>query len=41
MLEKFNGIFYLIIYLVHFIGVGIYAFFKLFLALKASWKDLV
>ena len=39
MLEKFNGIFYLIIYLVHFIGVVLH--FKLFLALKASWKDLV
>ena len=23
MLEKFNGIFYLIIYLIHFIGVGV------------------
>ena len=26
MIEKFNNIFYLIIYLVHFAGVGIYAF---------------
>ena len=40
MLEKFNGIFYLIIYLVHFIGVGVYAF-QTILALKALWKDLV
>ena len=30
MLEKFNGIFYLIIYLVHFIGVGVYAFQTIF-----------
>jgi len=26
MIEKFNNIFYLIIYLVHFAGVGVYAF---------------
>ena len=26
MIEKFNGIFYLIIFLVHFIGTGVYAF---------------
>jgi hypothetical protein len=26
MIEKFNGIFYLIIYLLHFIGVGAYAY---------------
>ena len=26
MLEKFNGIIYLIIFLVHFIGTGVYAF---------------
>jgi hypothetical protein len=26
MIEKFNNIFYLIIYLVHFAGVGMYAF---------------
>tara|TARA_B100001029_G_C14983091_1_gene407247 strand:+ start:296 stop:712 length:417 start_codon:yes stop_codon:yes gene_type:complete len=30
MLEKFNGIFYLIIYLVHFLGVGVYAFQTIF-----------
>ena len=30
MIEKFNGIFYLIIYLVHFIGVGVYAFQTIF-----------
>ena len=30
MVEKFNGIFYLIIYLVHFIGVGVYAFQTIF-----------
>ena len=26
MIEKFNNIFYLIIFLVHFVGIGIYAF---------------
>ena len=26
MIEKFNNIFYLIIFLVHFLGVGVYAF---------------
>ena len=26
MIDKFNGIFYLIIFLVHFIGTGVYAF---------------
>ena len=26
MIEKFNGIIYLIIFLVHFIGLGVYAF---------------
>ena len=26
MIEKFNGIFYLIVFLVHFIGVGVYAY---------------
>ena len=26
MIEKFNGIIYLIIFLVHFIGIGVYAF---------------
>ena len=26
MIEKFNGIIYLIIFLVHFIGTGVYAF---------------
>ena len=26
MIEKFNNIFYLIIFIVHFLGVGIYAF---------------
>ena len=30
MIEKFNNIFYLIIYLVHFLGVGIYAFQTIF-----------
>ena len=40
MIEKFNGIFYLIIYLVHLLEL-VFTHFKLFLALKASWKDLV
>jgi len=26
MVDKFNGVFYLIIFLVHFIGVGVYAY---------------
>ena len=26
MIDKFNGVFYLIVFLVHFIGVGIYAY---------------
>ena len=26
MIEKFNGIFYLIIFLIHFIGLGVYAY---------------
>ena len=26
MIEKFNNIFYLIIFLIHFLGVGVYAF---------------
>ena len=26
MIEKFNNIFYLIIFLVHFAGIGMYAF---------------
>ena len=26
MIEKFNGIFYLIVFLAHFIGIGIYCF---------------
>ena len=26
MIEKFNGIFYLIVFLIHFIGVGVYAY---------------
>ena len=26
MIDKFNGIFYLIIFLIHFIGVGAYAY---------------
>ena len=26
MIDKFNNIFYLIIFIVHFLGVGIYAF---------------
>ena len=26
MIEKFNGIIYLIVFLVHFIGTGVYAF---------------
>ena len=26
MIEKFNNIFYLIIYLIHFAGIGMYAF---------------
>ena len=26
MIEKFNNIFYLIIYVIHFAGIGIYAF---------------
>ena len=30
MVEKFNGAFYLIIYLVHFLGVGVYAFQTIF-----------
>ena len=30
MIEKFNNIFYLIIYLVHFLGVGVYAFQTIF-----------
>ena len=30
MIEKFNNIFYLIIYLIHFLGVGIYAFQTIF-----------
>jgi len=30
MIEKFNNIFYLIIYLVHFAGMGIYAFQTIF-----------
>ena len=30
MIEKFNGIIYLIIFLVHFIGIGVYAFQLIF-----------
>ena len=26
MIDKFNGVFYLIVFLVHFIGVGVYAY---------------
>ena len=26
MIDKFNGIFYLIVFLAHFIGVGVYAY---------------
>ena len=26
MMDKFNGVFYLIVFLVHFIGVGVYAY---------------
>ena len=26
MIDKFNGIFYLIIFLIHFIGFGVYAY---------------
>ena len=26
MIEKFNGIFYLIVFIIHFLGFGVYAY---------------
>ena len=41
MIEKFNGIIYLIIFLVHFIGTGVYAFQLIIGTKKFHWCPLL
>ena len=37
MIEKFNNIWYLLIFLIHFIGIGIYAYQTIFQTRKFFW----
>ena len=38
MIEKFNNVWYLIIFLVHFLGIGVYAFQTIFQTRKFCTK---
>jgi hypothetical protein len=39
MIEKFNGIFYLIVFIIHFIGFGVYSY-QMIIEIKNLEKNL-